>query len=153
MENFKKTINPIMKKTYGGRSYRVFISIKYKDGKLSISGVEGPLSNGNCLGGCGQIDMHLKHESPDLDWEFVGEWDNVKMQTLLRAWEVWHLNDLHAECPHQEIEGKTWKTHPSDECAVCGWKLGHGWQSREVPEDVLSFLINLPDSEVRPAWI
>lgn len=39
-----KVVNPIMKQTYGGRSYRVFIKIEYKEGKLSLTGVEGPLA-------------------------------------------------------------------------------------------------------------
>lgn len=46
----KKIINPIIKKTYGGKSYRVFVEIEYNNGNLSLNGVEGPLNSGNCFG-------------------------------------------------------------------------------------------------------
>lgn len=39
------------------RNANVFCKIQFVDGKLSITGVEGPLKSGNCLGSCGQIVM------------------------------------------------------------------------------------------------
>lgn len=38
-------------------AFSVFVEIVYKDGCLSLTGVEGPLASGNCRGGAGQIDM------------------------------------------------------------------------------------------------
>ena len=43
----------------------VYVEVKYKDGKLSITGVEGPTSNGDARGGCGQchpvrVDVHAQ---------------------------------------------------------------------------------------------
>ena len=147
-----KTINPIMKSTYKGRRYNVFIEIKYQDGVLTMRGVEGPLSSGNCLGSCGQIDMHLRTEKPG-EYTLNNGWTEKLYRQMLDYWQKWHLNDMHAECEHQEAEGKTWKTHPEDICPVCGYKLGSAWQRREVPPEVIKFLFSLPDSEKKPAWV
>lgn len=56
---------------------------------------------------------------------------------IMKLWQKWHLNDMHAECEHQEAKKMTWETHPSNECEVCGWKLGHGWSYRAIePKDL-----------------
>lgn len=73
-----------------------FIKIQFKDGKLSITGVEGPLQNGDAKGACGQINTH--------EWnfkEFAPGWDKEKVQGLHHIWEEWHLNDMKAGCEHQ----------------------------------------------------
>ena len=73
-----------------------FIKIELKNGKLSISGVEGPQSSGNCKGGCGQIDMH--------EWRIVSYahgWDKESVTKLREIWGEWHLNDMTPNCPHQ----------------------------------------------------
>ena len=96
MTNFnfaKKTINPMNKKTFGGRSYMVFITItpNRKDvDYFSISGVEGPLSSGNCLGGCGQIDMHLKKENRK-EWTYQKGFNDEIMDKLFDIWDKYHL--------------------------------------------------------------
>lgn len=51
---------------------------------------------------------------------------------IMELWKKWHLNDMHAECEHQEAKKMTWETHPSNKCEICGWKLGHGWDYREI---------------------
>lgn len=68
----------------------------------------------------------------------------------LRAWfpEVapylkWHLNDMHAECEHQEARGETYATHPSAECPDCGYRLGSAWRERELPADVIAWARSL----------
>lgn len=48
----------------------------------------------------------------------------------------WHLNDMRAECEHQEARGETWTTHPSAVCPDCGYSLGSAWKKRELPADV-----------------
>lgn len=45
----------------------------------------------------------------------------------------YHLNDLHAECEHQEKRGESYSTHGDQVCPECGWKLGHGWSKRTLP--------------------
>ena len=38
-------------------------------------------------------------------------------------------------------------------CPVCGYKYGSAWKTEQVPENVLQFLYNLPDSTRDPAWV
>jgi hypothetical protein len=147
----KKIINPIIKAD-GGRSYRVFIEIEYNNGNLSLHGVEGPLSSGNCLGGCGQINGTLQKDNPN-EWKFTPGWNNSKVQELLNIWDRWHLNDMRAACEHQRERGETWEIAPSAVCPDCGYKLGSAWLKEEVPETVTNFLFGLPDSPVDPAWV
>lgn len=49
----------------------------------------------------------------------------------------WHLNDMHAECEHQEKRGETWNTHPDAKCPDCGYKLGSAWLKRDLPDEVI----------------
>lgn len=165
-----KVINPIMKKTYGGRSYRVFIKIEYKDKKLSITGVEGPLNSGNCLGSAGQINMTLNDDiKNNVGWKYLDNWSETEMLKLLRSWKHWHLNNMKAGTPDQEEEITRFRIENN----ITGWayeeevaflkrinlyednghKYGTAWLMEEVPQDVLLFLISLPDTKVKPAWV
>jgi len=149
MENFRKVLRPGTRKTHNGRGYSVFLKVEYNDGRLSISGVEGPLPSGNCLGSCGQIDM---------SWEPLNTlapgWTRESVKALLLVWKKWHLNDMQAGCQHQREMGWTkYDDHPSEPCPVCGYKYGSEWLTVEVPEDVLSFLVSLPDADKTPAWV
>lgn len=54
----------------------------------------------------------------------------------------YHLNDMHAECEHQEARGETWVTHPSAICPDCGYKLGSEWLKRELPPHVIEWARN-----------
>jgi len=51
----------------------------------------------------------------------------------------WHLNDMHAECVHQEARGETYQTHPGAVCPDCGYKLGSAWTKRDLPSDVVAW--------------
>lgn len=55
----------------------------------------------------------------------------------------YHLNDMHAECVHQEARGETYKTHPGAECPDCGYRLGSAWQTRELPPEVVNWVEGL----------
>lgn len=120
-----KIINPIMKKTYGGRSYRVFLKIDFNstpqnmhpEGYFSISGVEGPLPSGNALEGCGQIDIHLKKEDR-AEWKYLEGFNDKIMDQIFDIWGKWHLKDI-----------------------------------SEIPEEVKQFILSLPDTKAEPAWI
>lgn len=50
--------------------------------------------------------------------------------------------------PEQHPEG--FLTKP---CPTCGHKYGSGWLFEEVPEDVLQWLYDLPETQLQPAWI
>ena len=105
MHNFKKVSRIGMAKTYGGRSYSVFVEIEYKDHELTIHGVEGPTREGNCLGGCGQINMSLKSE----ELRPVNGWDRPMLAKFFDIWDRWHLNNMRSGCEHQRAEWDTKK--------------------------------------------
>ena len=57
----------------------------------------------------------------------------------------WHLNDMKAECVHQEARGETWTTNPSAVCPDCGHKLGSAWLKRELPPEVVTWFESLDE--------
>jgi hypothetical protein len=84
------------------------------------------------------LDVHRADETGVWITEGCGQcWDK-----MLAAWpelaglRSWHLNDMHAECVHQEARGETWKTHPEAKCPDCGYTLGSAWTKRDLPADV-----------------
>ena len=160
--NINKTIRIGTLNTCAGS---VFCKIKYTDNKLSISGVEGPMSNGNARGSCGQIDMHLK---PEHIKDFAPEWSASRMRVFLEYWDTWHLNDMQAGTPNQtkELEKHEFPGYPVSHydwaCDVLtkaglhpddGYKYGSKWLKVDVPADVLAFLSALPDTDQEPAWV
>ena len=52
---------------------------------------------------------------------------------------AWHLNDMHAECEHQQARGETYQSHPGAVCPDCGYKLGSAWKKRELPAEVVEW--------------
>lgn len=72
------------------RSANVFCKIKFKDKRLSITGVVGPTSNGDAHGSCGQI-----YDSVNLN-SYAEGWDSAKVSKFLAIWREWHLNDMNA---------------------------------------------------------
>lgn len=85
----------------------VYCKVSYIDGKLSISGVVGPKSNGDAFGSCGQIVDELAHLSR------LGEgWTADLVEKFRATWDRWHLNDMRAGCEHQRAEG--WADRPID---------------------------------------
>ena len=118
------------RKTYRGASMGIYIHAQYKDGTLSISGVEGPRASGSCTGGAGQISMGYEHRNPEhndrrysepvkpSDIKFAAGWNRNRWWDLLEIWNDWHLNDLQAGCEHQRALGWGKK-----ELEVCTWRL------------------------------
>lgn len=81
-------------------SGNIYCEIKIsEDGRLSISGVEGPKANGDCIGSCGQIDMHLRDEVDQI--VPAPGWDAAKLTEFFAVWRKWHLNDMTPGCEHQ----------------------------------------------------
>jgi len=100
----------------GGSRASVFCKIKYKEGKLSISGVVGPNSSGNCRGSCGQINMEFcrqgeidPHKYTARDFHFAPGWDSNKYYSFFDIWDKWHLNDMRAGCSHQRASKWEWE--------------------------------------------
>lgn len=136
----------------GKKNGSVYCSIKYVDGKLSITGVEGPLPSGNALGSCGQIEMHLKASSFKT---YAEGWTYASVNKFLDVWRTWHLNDMKAGCEHQRLYGwekDGYDKHPSEPCPTCGYKFGTAWNRVDVPNDVLAWLEALPETDKQPAW-
>lgn len=169
MNNFKKTIRLAVTKAYVVPC-SIFCKIEFSDGKLSISGVEGPKHGGVAIGACGQINMHLGDEQPSLE-----PVNGMTRETMARFFDVWgryHLNDMKAGDAAQEeflrnnpIPKEDYAYPKSYYHAACahlaahglnpheGYSYGHAWKREEVPADVIDFLQSLPDSDVVPAWV
>lgn len=91
-------------------------------------------------------------------------WNKAKLLKIIQIWHKWHLNDLHAECEHQEemfnklvrIDGKkgeikpefigeygslslekVWAVPEFAKCPTCGYKYGTAWTFRKLPEEVV----------------
>jgi hypothetical protein len=83
---------------------KVFCKIEVKEKEksglcLSISGVIGPLSNGDAIGSCGQI-----YDSIDIK-TFAPGWNKTKLQKFLSIWRDHHLNDMNAATPEMKKAG------------------------------------------------
>lgn len=75
--------------------FNVYCKITFNAGRLSITGVEGPKANGDAIGGCGQIEMHMGDYETDR-WTFAPGWDADTLARFLSVWSDWHLNDMRA---------------------------------------------------------
>jgi hypothetical protein len=152
----------------GNRKYPMFCKINLLEGKLSISGVVGPNTHGNAMGGCGQIDMEFDHKDKThndkrysnlikpSELRFSKGWNIDKWYKFLEIWHTWHLNDLKAGCEHQRALGweeEGYDKHPSEPCPTCGYKYGSAWHKVEIPNNVINFLKELPNTDRKPNWI
>ena len=101
IQNINKTVLIGTKKKWErGRWASVFCKIEFKDGKLSIHGVVGPLPSGNALGGCGQI----IDAAANID-RLADGWTPAKLSKFIEVWRRWHLNNMRAGCEHQRADG------------------------------------------------
>lgn len=93
-----KIINPSICDTYYGPK-KAYAKIEYKDGNLSISGVIGPKSNGDCYGSAGQCMEEIVAGKP------AAGWSEEMLQKFLEIWSRWHLNDMRPYCEHERELG------------------------------------------------
>jgi hypothetical protein len=169
MNKFAKVINPGIVDIGRSKGANLYCKIELNDGRLSISGVEGPLPSGNALGSCGQINMH--------QWNFKKlnkGWNSSLVNKFRKTWEEWHLNDMVAGSPKQQAAIKEWeaKGNKYEYTAICEmlkelglhidesyihdgkpYQYGTAWLSKELPNEVISFLASLPKSVNQPAWV
>lgn len=142
-KTYKKTFD-FGKVAYNGKNkknlVRVDVELQIKDNKPVFT-ASGEVWQSNMR------DIEMGGQCLDEIWkEFEPQLENSKLfYSILLLWRKWHLNDMHAECEHQEQRGESWATHPSAECPQCGWKLGHGWSYRAIPRPYLADMINLFD--------
>lgn len=99
LEKIVKLGTVLVPGTSMARTAPIYCKITIKaDGELSITGVEGPLRDGNCLGSCGQIVMGLGDGSSITPAE---GWTSETVLRFLATWEHWHLNHMRAGTPAQ----------------------------------------------------
>lgn len=243
----KKIINPCTCEVYTSSGNfakaNAFVEITYENGKLSLHGVIGPMSNGDCKGSCGQCNEEIRDGTPKEPWT------KEMIKKLCDIWEEWHLNDMRPYCQHQKELGwreqareridfyhyklndesikkmnlayeaahdalhkgmpftptkeqtmysnmeyffdtydeikegselskyyipyKKYDGTPEKEtkrrdrirydeykegilckpCPVCGYKYGTKWIKEDVPQEVIDWLFNLPETKIKPAWV
>ena len=145
------------------RDGNVYCKIEIKNGKLSISGVIGPLANSYARGSAGQIIMS--------DWaisEYAPGWSKDLEQAFRDVWRRWHLNNMRAGTPAQEAELRkhkfpgypasyyTWAKGILETAGLQpdnGYNYGSRWLTEALPDDVISFLESLPPADKTPAWV
>jgi len=151
----------------------VFCRIEFKDGRLSITGVVGPMKSGNALGSCGQIitgfaEYDRRGHTSVTNIVPASGWTVGYIRRFFDVWDRWHLNDMRAGTPKQEewlrqhpIEVVYPESHYEKASKLLeeaglnpddGYRYGHAWLREEVPAEVLQFLADLPDADVQPAW-
>lgn len=250
----KKIVSPCFCKVYtrSGKkaTAQAFCKIQFENGRLSITGVIGPMPSGNCRGSAGQCVDEIREGHP------CDKWTREMLDKFCSIWDRWHLNGMNPCCKHQRemgwleqakeqitlyhyhltreasglkksaekaavealrkgetftpteeqslyaalpewldiygapseelapyyepfktalrgdkevhLRGHVWYgksedstlTRVCDErgllckpCPVCGYKYGTAWQLEEVPQEVIDWLFNLPESPVKPAWV
>ena len=133
--------------TPGGAHVSFWVRVSWDGTRLSFVGAEGPTRNGGCVGSLGQCPKVLGRI-----YRFGPWWNEERAAYLSALWDEWHFNDVQASCFHQRTLGWTWKTHPMQPCPVCGYVLGSKWNRREVPQEVLLAISELPDADRPCPW-
>lgn len=110
------------------------VEIKIEDGRLSMTGEHGR--------GCGQCQDNIVPKDDD-------------QEELVKIWNKWHLNDMHAGTQLQENAVKAWLKETreryeyqhivkylksiglhTDHTKVPGYKYGTAWLKQDLPENV-----------------
>lgn len=109
-----KIINPCTCEVYDEKQVQAYIKIKYKDNRLSLCGVVGPMTNGNCKGSAGQCTDEIRKGTP------TEQWTSEMLVKLCDIWDEWHLNDMKADCEHQRAD-KEFQQQKSETVIVYKW--------------------------------
>ena len=116
-----KIINPCKCKVYTryGNTTQMtnaFCKISLDEsGRLSITGVVGPMSSGNAKGSCGQCIDEIQQGTP------TEEWTAEMLQKFCEVWDRWHLNYMRAYCNHMKELG--WTEHFHEKVKIETWRL------------------------------
>lgn len=150
---------------------RVFIRIQFDGRRLSMTGVEGPKSNGNAAGGAGQIDMHMDDDYLSTMVFDEPGWDRTQFERLIEIWGLWHLNDMRAGTPSQtahlrahrvkvtyrksqyEQDLKTLASAGLQPDPETGYSYGSQWLYEPLPADVHEYLSTLVPTTRTYAWV
>ena len=117
-----KVISPVkcMVWTQSGRSkqpVRGFCKIEWDGTKLSITGVIGPMSNGDCRGSCVQCTDEIRDGTPIS----AEGWTREMVDKFCDIWDRWHLNDMNPCCEHQRKLG--WMDQAREPMTLYHYKL------------------------------
>lgn len=113
----KKIVNPCKCDVGTLNTVNAFAEIEYKQGRLSICGVVGPMRNGNCKGSAGQCVDEIRKGKP------VGEWTSEMLQKFCDIWDEYHLNDMRPYCKHQKKLG--WDKLAEKKVTIYHFRLRH----------------------------
>jgi hypothetical protein len=111
----------------------LWITVKWetkKSGKpcLSITGVHGPMNDGDAHGSSGQCDETLE-ELVNGPQENISEFlRDGKADRLLNIWRKYHLNDMNADCEHM-VRDHGWDL--KKELTIFKWKLSRETSSQQ----------------------
>lgn len=140
MDNFKRLFVAGKVPTYEGDISKpsLWIEINFTDGKLSITGVHGPLGNGDCRGSCGQCIDTLR-ELTKVPYAFDIAIGREAAIQLAEVWERWHLNDMRPYCEHMKRD-HGWDTLKP--LTLYHWTLTtEAWQARSnIKRDAMAGL-------------
>lgn len=135
-ESFKFVARPGTVPAYvrdAERPVSVFVEIEYQAGRLSITGVEGPTSNGDAAGGCGQIDSTLREHLAAGRFKPAAGWTPEMLARLLAIWDEWHLNDMSAADAAMIRDG--WREEAATPAYVWSFSLSpDAWRDRRAAE-------------------
>lgn len=124
MKAFEKVVNPCLCKVNGGAVLsHAYAKIEYDGKRLSISGVVGPTSNGNCRGSCGQCIDEIRGGKPE------GLWTDEMLAKFCDVWDRWHLNDMRPYCEHQKELG--WDSLATKKVTLYNYSLRTEWFSKQ----------------------
>lgn len=110
-----KILKPVRCKT-GVIDHFGYVKIEFsQDGRLSITGVIGPMHNGNCYGSCGQCVDEIREGEP------AEGWTREMVDRLCDIWDKWHLNDMRPYCEHQKELG--WRELAQETVSFYNYRL------------------------------
>ena len=155
---FKRHIHVANIKTRRGATVHCFVTVEWRDdGELSICGVEGPRSDGDSYGSCGQT-SDMKR------WASVGP-DIEKLRTI---WKAYHLNNMRAGTPAQTAALEEFfrtRSYPLNqyEFQVAylkdqglepdnGHHYGTAWLKSDVPAEMIEWLRDLKGGTAVYPW-
>lgn len=117
----KKIICPTMHEVFTGsgkmKTVPGYCRISYEKGRLSISGVIGPKSNGDCYGSAGQCQDEIRDGEPNK----AEGWTPELVTAFCDIWDRWHLNDMNPCCEHQRALG--WMSEAKEEIPIYHYVL------------------------------
>ena len=137
----------------GNKLVDVEIEIKTKKCELTLS-ICGNIHNPRRTDydTCGQINDTIKELLDNGKFKELYV-HRKELETLLKIWDEWHLNDVHAECIHQtalmtyirrrgqDLDYEELLTVPElKKCPVCGYEYGRSWNTVPLPDDVVEFI-------------